>query len=172
MTPSSLAQPQPAAQPHPQQPRSRTPSVPVDPAHPFAGVTAGDYVRDGVALLFLLVSLALRWDFGTDASDRIDVVLLTILSMFSLAVPAMARLGALGQGWTRRRIRLVRLLANVPYLVLVVVYLVLDLLRGGELGREGGVGVALGVGLRGRRRRRPVRADLPGTVTVTVTGTG
>jgi hypothetical protein len=112
-------------------------------------VTAGDYVRDGAALLFLLVSLALRWDFGTDATDRIDVVLLTILSMFSLAVPAMARFGALGQGWSRRRIRLVRLLANVPYLAMVAVYLVLDVVRGGELGREGGVGVALGVGLAG-----------------------
>jgi len=73
----------------------------------------------------------------------------------------MARLGALGSGWTRPRIRLVRLLANAPYLLLVVVYLVLDVLRGGGFAAEGGVGVAIGVGLAGALlAAQPREADL------------
>ena len=136
-------------------------SAGIDPQHPFAGVTAGDYLRDVAAALLLLISLALRWDFGNDATGRIDVVLITILSVFSLAVPYMARLGALGSGWTRPRIRLVRLLANAPYLLLVVVYLVLDVLRGGGFAAEGGVGVAIGVGLAGALlAAQPREADL------------
>ena len=130
------------------------PAGPVAPAAPrpqisFAGLTAGDYLRDVVAALLLLISLGLRWDYANVAVDRIDVVLITIVSVFSLAVPYMARMGALGQGWTAGGVRWVRLLANAPYFVLVAVYLVIDILNGGYRDTGGGIGVALGVGLAG-----------------------
>lgn len=118
-------------------------------ANPFSGVPAWDYVRDVVAALLLLISLGLQWDTAHQANERIDVILITILSVFSLAAAYLARLGALGHGWHPGRIRLTRLLLNAPYVVLVLVYLAIDIARGGDLGLEGGVGAAIGVGLAG-----------------------
>ena len=54
---------------------------------PFAGIPVSDFVRDGVAAVLLLVSFALPWDYSHRASDKIEVVLLTILSLLSLALP-------------------------------------------------------------------------------------
>lgn len=133
---------------YPAAPLAAAPAAP-RPLISFAGLTARDYLRDVVAVLLLLISLGLRWDYANVAVDRIDVVLITIVSVFSLAVPYMARMGALGQGWTAARVRWVRLLANAPYFVLVAVYLVIDILDGGYRGTGGGIGVALGVGLAG-----------------------
>src|SRR5665647_1819412 len=140
-----------AAYPTAAYPTAAYPAAPVAPRPQisFAGLTAGDYLRDVVAALLLLISLGLRWDYANVAVDRIDVVLITIVSVFSLAVPYMARMGALGQGWTAGGVRWVRLLANAPYFVLVAVYLVIDILDGGYRGTGGGIGVALGVGLAG-----------------------
>ncbi|MBE9924733.1 hypothetical protein G8C93_02360 [Cellulosimicrobium cellulans] len=117
---------------------------------PFAGIPVSDYVRDGVAALLLLVSLALPWDVSSRASDKIEVVLLTILSLLTLALPYLARTGVLPTTWTVHTTRTVRLLANAPYVLLVLVYLVVDVVGGGDLADGwGGVGSAAALGLAG-----------------------
>ncbi len=145
--------PHPAPQPHAPRPPRPAPAYASPPTaqavNPLAGTRPADVLRDVVAAFLLLLSLGLRWDAWRDATARVDVVLITLLSVFSLAVPYLGRLGAIGGGWTTARIRLARLLLNAPYLVMVVVYLVLDAVRGGELGIEGGIGAAVGVGLAG-----------------------
>ncbi|SIQ55350.1 hypothetical protein SAMN05518682_2852 [Cellulosimicrobium aquatile] len=119
-------------------------------ASPFAGIPVSDYVRDGVAALLLLVSLALPWDVSSRASDKIEVVLLTILSLLTLALPYLARTGVLPTTWTVHTTRTVRLLANAPYVLLVLVYLVVDVVGGGDLADGwGGVGSAAALGLAG-----------------------
>ncbi len=119
-------------------------------ASPFAGIPVSDYVRDGVAALLLLVSLALPWDVSSRASDKIEVVLLTILSLLTLALPYLARTGVLPTTWTVHTTRKVRLLANAPYVLLVLVYLVVDVVGGGDLADGwGGVGSAAALGLAG-----------------------
>ncbi|MGM7420989.1 hypothetical protein ABWU78_01065, partial [Cellulosimicrobium sp. CpK407] len=120
------------------------------PVSPFAGMPVSDYVRDGVAALLLLVSLALPWDAASRASDKIEVVLLTILSLLTLALPYLARTGVLPATWTVHTTRKVRLLANAPYVLLVGVYLVVDVVGGGDFGDGwGGVGSAAALGLAG-----------------------
>ncbi|ARU50188.1 hypothetical protein JOE63_002905 [Cellulosimicrobium cellulans] len=120
------------------------------PVSPFAGMPVSDYVRDGVAALLLLVSLALPWDVASRASDKIEVVLLTILSLLTLALPYLARTGVLPATWTVHTTRTVRLLANAPYVLLVGVYLVVDVVGGGDFGDGwGGVGSAAALGLAG-----------------------
>ena len=142
------ATPYPVRQPRPVPPYATAPTGPA--VNPFTGVPAWDYVRDVVAATLLLVALSQQWDAAHDASDRVDVVLITVLSVFSLAVAYLARLGALGSGWDLGRIPLVRFLLNVPYLVMVLVYLVIDVVKGGDLGLDGGgIGVGLGLGLAG-----------------------
>ncbi|MFJ4233635.1 hypothetical protein [Cellulosimicrobium cellulans] len=133
--------------------RAETPAEPVaasGAASPFAGIPVSDYVRDGVAALLLLVSLALPWDAASRASDKIEVVLLTILSLLTLALPYLARTGVLPATWTVHTTRKVRLLANAPYVLLVGVYLVVDVVGGGDF-RDGwgGVGSAAALGLAG-----------------------
>lgn len=117
---------------------------------PFSGIPVSDFVRDGVAAFLLLVSLALPWDVAHRASDKVEVVLLTILSLLSLALPYLARTGVLPATWTVHTTRQVRLLANAPYALLVLVYLVVDLVGGGDLSDGwGGVGSAVALGLAG-----------------------
>lgn len=141
-TPGGPTPPQPPAyEPAPARPSTAT--------NPFVGVPAADFVRDGAALLLLLMSLSARWDYTFEAVGRIEVVLITIISVLSLGVPYLARAGVFGQVWPTHRIRSVRLLANVPYFVMAFVFLVLDLVVGGSWGSAGGVGVALGLGLAG-----------------------
>lgn len=162
--PRQTREPYPAAapaQPHetraprpPREPRP-APSYATPPTaqatNPFGGVPAADYLRDAVAAVLLLISLGLQWDVAHEANERIDVVLITILSVFSLAAAYLGRLGALGQGWHPGRIRLARLVLNAPYVVMVLVYLAIDIVGGGGeyFTADGGVGAALGVGLAG-----------------------
>lgn len=129
---------------------------------PFAGIPVGDYVRDGVAAVLLLVSFALPWDVAHRASDKVEVVLLTILSLLTLALPYLARTGVLPATWTVHTTRRVRLLANAPYVLLAAVYLVVDVVGGGDLSDGwGGVGSAVGLGLAGALlAAQPRRSEL------------
>jgi len=117
----------------------------------FHGVPTRDYVTDVVAALLLLSSLGLPWNLATQATAHLEVILLTVLSVLSLAVHYLYRVGALPPGWSSRTVARVRALVNAPYLVLVVVAVVLDLVS--VLGRSAtitpGVGSAAVVGLAG-----------------------
>src|SRR5664279_3506713 len=120
--------------------------------NPFAGIPVSDYVRDLVAAALLLVSLALPWDFQHDATARIDVVLITVLSVFSLLLPYLSRVGIFPPWWTVEKLRMARLLANAPYLLLVLIYLVVDVVTGfsaGAFGGGHGLGAAAWVGVAG-----------------------
>jgi hypothetical protein len=122
---------------------------PAAPANPFAGIPVSDYVRDGVAALLLFVSLTMPWDLGHRASDKVEVILVSVLSLLSLALPYLARTGVLPTTWTVHTTRRARLLANAPYGLLVGVYLVLDLVNGTAGNGWGGLGTGLALGLAG-----------------------
>lgn len=118
-------------------------------SNPFAGIPVSDYVRDGVAALLLFVSLTMPWDVGHKASDKIEVILVTVVSLLSLALPYLARTGALPTTWTVHTTRLARLVANAPYVLLAAVYVVLDLVNRSADNGWGGIGTALSLGLAG-----------------------
>lgn len=131
-----------AAQPLQPQPAPRQPS-------PFAGTPVSDWVRDGAALVLLLLSLGLPWSLSFEsgawegpmqlAAGRVEVVLITILSVLSLSIGYLARFGVFGGGVTLGGVLLARLLLNAPYALLVVVYIALD-----AFGVGGSAGVGLG----------------------------
>ena len=111
----------------------------------FAGVPVGDHVRDGAAALLLILSLIMPWDWSHAATSRLEVVLITIVSLLSLSVGYLARANAFGPAFTVARAATVRRLANLPYLLLFVIYLLIDVVNGGG----GGIGAAAAFGLAG-----------------------
>lgn len=113
------------------------------PGSPFASYRPGDYVRDVVAMLLLLLALALPWSTADRGADRVEVVLATAVSLASLALPYLARFGSLPASWTVQSTRRWRLWANVPAAVVALVAVVLDLAGGS------GVGTAVGLSLGG-----------------------
>ncbi|GAB3171309.1 hypothetical protein GCM10027059_39350 [Myceligenerans halotolerans] len=118
-------------------------NVPDAAASPFAGYRPGDYVRDVVAALVLLLALALPWTSADRGADRVEVVLVTAVSLASLALPYLARFGALPASWTVQTTRKWRVWANVPAVAVALLVVVLDLANGS------GVGTGLGLGLAG-----------------------
>lgn len=116
--------------------------------NPFTGIPVSDFVRDGVAALLLLVSLALWVTPGAKVGDSFNfvVIIVTVISVLSLAIPYLARGGIFPASWTVHKTRLARQLANAPYVITVVVYVVLDIFKVGD---SYGVGTAFGLGLAG-----------------------
>lgn len=112
-------------------------------AAPFANVAVADYVRDAIAAIALLVSLALPWNLADRSADRVEVVLAVALSLASLALPYLARLAVLPATWTVHSTRRARLIAGLPLAVIGLLHLVLDLRDGA------GVGTGLGLALAG-----------------------
>lgn len=118
------------------------PESAAEPA-PFANIAAADYVRDAIAAIALLVSLALPWNLADRSADRVEVVLAVALSLASLSLPYLARLSVLPATWTVHSTRRTRLIAGLPLAVIGLLHLVFDL-RGGA-----GVGTGLGLALAG-----------------------
>lgn len=117
------------------------------PAKPFAGVPDSDYVRDIVSALLLLVSLQLVWNGAGESAAGVAWVLApTLLSVVSLALPYLARFGALPASWTVHTTRRARVLFNLPYVLAVVAQVVLD---AAVRSRLEGVGAAVALGLAG-----------------------
>ncbi|MFD6140228.1 hypothetical protein [Promicromonospora sp. NPDC060271] len=114
-----------------------------DDTRPFANIAVADYVRDAIAALALLVSLALPWNLADRGADRVEVVLAVALSLASLTLPYFARLSVLPATWTVHSTRRARLLAGLPLAVIGLLHLVFDV-RGGA-----GVGTGLGLALAG-----------------------
>lgn len=118
---------------------------PANAVNPFAGIPVADFVRDGAALLLLLLSLAMPWQYGKDATDLIAVVLLTLLSVLSLGLTYLGRAKVFGPGVTGPQVALMRAAANVPYVILVIVYIVMDVAKDDTRG----IGFAAAIGLTG-----------------------
>ncbi|TFD87766.1 hypothetical protein [Cryobacterium serini] len=138
--------------------------------NPFAGIPASDWARDGGALLLLLISLALPWMFSTDfgmsetigATGRIEVILITLLSLFSLSLTYLLRAGVFGPGLGLAQIWLIRLLVNVPYVLLVLGFMLVDAFSKDE---TTGLGYAAAFGLAGAfLAAQPRSAELVGIV--------
>ncbi|MBW0287462.1 hypothetical protein ATN38_20910 [Rhodococcus sp. FH8] len=99
-------------------------------------IRIGDYTRDGTAAALLFVSLFLPWS-ATVGIARVGssalvllLVLPTLLSLASLLLPYVARLGMLGPNWNVGQIRVLRLVANGPLIATVVGLVVYDVIRG------------------------------------------
>lgn len=92
----------------------------------FVDIRIGDYTRDGTVAALLFVSLFLPWS-ATVGIARVGssalvllLVLPTLLSLASLLLPYVARLGMLGPNWNVGQIRVLRLVANGPLIATVV----------------------------------------------------
>lgn len=119
-------------------------------SNPFAGIPASDYVRDGVAFLLLVLALAMPWNMGTETTSNVGAVLVTLLSILSLALTYLGHAKVFGSSMTAAQVGLIRAAANLPYVVLVVVALVVDISQeGADWQGEGGIGFAAALGLAG-----------------------
>lgn len=122
-------------------------------ASPFSAIPMGDYVRDGMAATALILSLFMVWQFGAFsagspvgsgiAGTRIDVILVSLVSLLSLGVTYLWRAGVFGPAWNYAKTQDLRLVANIPYFLVVVVYLIIEL-----VGHQG-LGPAVAFGLAG-----------------------
>lgn len=125
--------------------------------------TRADRIRDALALVALLLSLALDWNADSVALLRVDVAVITLISVLSLALPAASRRGIFGPRWTPAKLRLTKSIAGVPYLVLVVVYLGWDVASRWTEWDYGstGLGPAVWIGLAGAvLAAQPRQSDL------------
>lgn len=116
----------------------------------FRGLGINDLLRDVIAALLLLLSIPMVWKLSGSTSvaagDRPEVLIITLLSLVSLTLPYLARIGAMGHKWTVHSTRKARWVLNLPYVILVVVYLVLDVIHYGD---GAGLGTAAMFGLAG-----------------------
>ena len=121
-----------------------TAAVPVPAArpNPFAGIPISDVVRDGAAALLLLISLALPWNYHGVAATNVPVLLITLLSLASLSITYLARGGVLPPTVTVGQVWALRAAANAPYVLLVVVFLIFDLVGSEGIGQAAGYGLA------------------------------
>jgi len=102
----------------------------------FEDIRIGDYTRDGTAAVLLFVSFFLPWSV-TVGITRVGssglvvlLVLPALLSLASLSLPYVARLGMLGPNWNVGQIRVLRLVANGPLIATVVGLVAYDVIRG------------------------------------------
>lgn len=109
-------------------------------------IPVGDYVRDALAVLFLLLPLGMAWDFEHQATGHDLVIPVTLLSIISLALSYLKAASVLPQAMSPASLQLVRVLANLPYVIVVLLTLVRGYVGGpAEEGAGVGVGVALGL---------------------------
>lgn len=111
--------------------------------NPFASIPRSDFVRDGVAVFLLFVALFMTWTYGTSsttgfqpvaAGARVEVILPILLSILSCGVTYLWRAGVFGLAWNYSKTRLVRLIANLPLVIVIVVYLVMEMVNRDGLG--------------------------------------
>src|SRR5690625_2400795 len=129
---------------------AQAPSESGEPAWSFRGMGFGDIARDVIAAALLLLSIPMVWKSAGEgvvaAGDRPEVLIITLLSLVSLTLPYLARIGAMGPKWTVHSTRKSRWILNAPYLILVVAYIVLDVIHYGDYS---GLGTAAMFGLAG-----------------------
>ena len=118
------------------------------------------------------MSLFMAWSYGSDgtskAATRVDVVLVTLVSLLSLGLTYAWRAGVFGPGTGYRKIQDLKLLANAPYVLMVLVYTALSLISADRFdpGAVAALGPAAAFGLAGALlAAQPRRAELaPGPV--------
>ena len=126
--------------------------------NPFLGVPVADFVKDGAAALALLVALGQPWDWSSDANDHWWVVISLLLALVGLGVPYLMA-SRVVPTFTPQASLVTKLLLAAPLLVSTLVALVMDLTTigddsslgafGGYGGYEGGMGLAIALGLGG-----------------------
>jgi hypothetical protein len=114
------------------------------PREPFAGVPVRDLVRDVLAVTAMLVGLGLPWTATARGTDRLEIVLATVVAVLAVALPYARRAQLVSGGWAadERRARWVGL---APLVLVALVHVLLDVLPGDSIG----VGSGLGLGLAG-----------------------
>src|SRR5690625_3930556 len=116
----------------------------------FRGLGVSDILRDVIAAMLRLLSIPMVWRIADQqreaAGDRPEVLIITLLSLVSLTLPYLARIGAMGPKWTVHSTRKSRWILNAPYLILVIAYIVLDVINYGDYS---GLGTAAMFGLAG-----------------------
>ena len=149
--------------PAPQQPMPQRPMAPQRPpravplVNPFLGVPVADFVKDAAAALALLVALGQPWDWSSDANDHWWAVVSLLLALVGLGVPYLMASRAV-PSFTPQASLVTKLLLAAPLLVSTLVTLVMDLMTigddsfgafGGFGGYDGGMGLAIALGLGG-----------------------
>ncbi|NDL56173.1 hypothetical protein [Phytoactinopolyspora mesophila] len=115
-------------------------------------IPVGDYLRDALAVLFLLIPLGMADDLAHHGVGYDILIPVTMLSIISLALPYLKAASVLPRSTRPRQLQVLRLLANTPYLAFVVIMLVFGYVGAdatGEAGGGRGVGVAVTIGLVG-----------------------
>lgn len=108
---------------------------PAAPSATAARYFVGDYVRDASSFLALLIGLFLPWRLAmnwgfTEADSGLSYwygILIVLVSMLSLSIPYLARFAVFGSNWTIAHTRMLRLVLNLPMIVLFFVFLVWDI---------------------------------------------
>ncbi len=148
--PGQPAGPSPAEAAYGSQPPAAPPGQPSEARWNFRGMGTNDIWRDVIAALLLLLSIPMVWRMAEqgpeNAGDRPEVLIITLLSLVSLTLPYLARVGAMGPKWTVHSTRKARWVLNIPYLILVLAYVVLDIVHYGDMH---GLGTAAMFGLTG-----------------------
>jgi hypothetical protein len=127
----------------PGRPAPRPPAV-----NPFLGWPLGDYLRDAGAAFCLFASLGMTWDLsGDNGGEKWWVVISVLLAVASLSLPYLLKARVI-PGWSPVHVRLAQLGANLPLVASVVAALINELVNV-DSGRDGGLGVALGMAMAG-----------------------
>lgn len=185
----------PAARPHGVVAPSRAPALPYPPVPPrpvprvdlrksptrkplttlLGDIPRADRVRDGAALTLLIGALFLRWNRDVALPDGDGpayllalIVLSTILAIGAVALPYLSRIGALGVLGDIAPPRTLRILAVAPYLVLLVLFSITDLIAAGyflddSAQQNPGVGPAVWWGATAAMLALQPRAAIPGS---------
>lgn len=86
----------------------------------FASIPESDYVRDGLAVLFLALSLAMPSHYASSGEPVKDPLFLgaVVVSALALVFPYVSRFGLLPQSWTVAKTRVLRLVLAIPFIAL------------------------------------------------------
>ncbi len=129
-------------------PPAGSPAPPRPTYNPFLGWPVSDYLRDAAAAFCLFASLGMTWDLSGDrGGDKWWVVLSVLLAVAALVLPYLLKANLI-PGWTPAHSKLAKLGATAPYLASVIAVLVTELVNV-DHDRDGGLGIALGLGTAG-----------------------
>ncbi|WP_232676758.1 hypothetical protein [Nocardioides sp. R-C-SC26] len=128
--------------------------------NPFHGWPISDYIRDAAAAFCLFAVLGMSWSIGTrdfefggsvaelkKGGDQWWVIIGVLLAVLSLAVPYLAKSGAV-PAWTGKHYHLLKLGLNIPLAAGVLAAVINELIHVGDL-QEGLLGTGVGMALAG-----------------------